>query len=578
MAKMIPRLISETASSAEKKMYFILEELSDEYTIFHSLNLPKHLYKITGEIDFVIICKLGILCLEIKGGSVGRKDGIWEFTDRNGNTNTKTEGPFEQVQGNMYTLINYLKDKFGAQSNIVKTQFANAVAFTDIDDFTLDDIEFEKQITIDGKRLENNAIEDIIKQIFQYYADKNKEKYQYYRRQLVKNDLAILTRFLREDFGFTYSLSKEINDIEKQIIQLTEKQKEVFKEMDDNDRIIIKGSGGTGKTLILFEQAVRKAIQGKKVIVFCFNKLLAKQLNIKLKNENEEIQKNIEIWQIHSYMINQLKNERVNLEIQNNESFFKDDLPEKFLQYEHEKFDVLIVDEAQDLLNYNYIDVLERMVKGGLKDGIWYMALDPSQNLYNKQFNEVIDYMKLEIRPTIKTLNENCRNTKQISYQNEIFTQIEQAKNEIINGKDVCYIKYTDDGTQREQIKKIVKQLKSENIKVNDIVILSKYKFEKGVFKGENFLKNICNVKFADEYFDGTKEGITYSTIQGFKGLEAPIVILCDVDDLEDRYHQLLNYVAISRSKELLYILLNEKAYEDYNKNVIKTYEKIMEE
>ena len=29
---------------------------------------------------------------------------------------------------------------------------------------------------------------------------------------------------------------------------------EAFKEMDENDRIIIRGTGGTGKTLILYEQ------------------------------------------------------------------------------------------------------------------------------------------------------------------------------------------------------------------------------------------------------------------------------------------------------------------------------------
>ena len=94
MAKMIPKIISESASIAEKKVFFELERLNDDYTIFHSVNLPKHLYKVEGEIDFVIICKLGILCLEVKGGNVERKNGIWKFTDGNGNVNEKSEGPY----------------------------------------------------------------------------------------------------------------------------------------------------------------------------------------------------------------------------------------------------------------------------------------------------------------------------------------------------------------------------------------------------------------------------------------------------------------------------------------------------
>ena len=86
-------------------------------------------------------------------------------------------------------------------------------------------------------------------------------------------------------------------------------------------------------------------------------------------------------------------------------------------------------------------------------------------------------------------------------------------------------------------------------------------------------MKNICKIKFAEEFLDEDKDEITFSTIQGFKGLESPVIILCDVDDLES--NQLLNYVAISRTKELLYVLLNENAFKEYTKNIIKTYEKI---
>ena len=573
MAKMIPKIISDSASIAEKKVFYELEKLNDDYTIFHSVNLPKHLYKIEGEIDFVIICKLGILCLEVKGGYVERKEGIWKFTDKNGNTNEKSEGPYEQVEGNMYTLMKYLKDKFGEQSNIASTQFANAVFFTDIDEFVINDISFIKEITIDKNRLENNKLEKIIQDIYNYYSRRNYDTYHFYRRGLSEKDLGILSRFFSEDFGYSYSLKQEIKDVEKQIIKFTEMQQEAFKEMEDNDRIIIKGSGGTGKTLILYEQAVRQAIEGKKVIFICFNKLLSKFLNKKLDNEIEEIKNNIKIYQIHSYMISQIKKQDIEIKTNNgdSENFFENELPKEFLGCSNfEQQDVLIVDEAQDLLNYNYIDVLDKIVKNGLKDGNWYMALDPNQNLFNNEFFEVFEYIKSDIRPTIKKLNDNCRNTKQICYQNEMFTQIEQSKNEIINGQEVKYMKYLDND---EKIINIVKELKKEKIDLKDVVIISKYVFNKSVFKGENFLKNICQIKFAEDFLDTEKEGITFSTIQGFKGLESSVVILSDIDDLEKS--KLLNYVAISRTKELLYVLLNENAFKEYEKNVIKTYEKI---
>ena len=567
MARMIPKIISESASSAEKKMFYELEKLDDSYTIFHSLNLPDHLEKIKGEIDFVIVCKYGILCLEIKGGFVERNDGVWKFTDRNGNSNTKSEGPYEQVEGNMYSLMKYLKDKLGEQDNIVKTQFANAVVFTDIDDFNLNDIEFKKEITIDKNRLEQNNIEKIVKDVFKYYSERNNEVYNFYRRELSKIDLERVSRFFREDFGYVFSLSKEIKDIENQLIELTEKQKEAFREMEDNDRIILKGNGGTGKTLILYEEAIRKSIEGKKIVFLCFNKMLVEFLNKKLQNEEEEIRKNIEIYQIHSYLIRKLK--EIGIDIVNNgeKDFFEKELPKEFLNHEYNKADVLIVDEAQDILNYNYIDALDLLLDNGLKDGNWYMALDPEQNLYNIQFTEVYEYIKMEIRPTIKKLSDNCRNTKQISYQNELLTSIQQSKNEVVNGEDVRYFKYMNNEEEKEKIKEIVKKLKSNGIDLNKIVILSKYKYENSVFKGENFLKDICDLKFINQFMDG--EGVTFSTIHSFKGLEASVIILSDVEELNNRNDQLLNYVAMSRCKELLYILLNENAYSQYEKNIM---------
>ena len=567
MAKMIPKIISDSASSAEKKVFYELEKLDDNYIVFHSLNLPEHLDKVKGEIDFVVICKYGILCLEVKGGYVERTDGIWKFTDRNGNSNTKSEGPYEQVEGNMYSLMKYLKNKLGEQDNILKTQFANAVVFTDIENFVLNDIEFKREITIDKNRLEQNNIEKIIKEIFKYYSERNNEVYHFYRRELSKSDIEKISRFFREDFGYVYSLSKELSDIEKQIIELTEKQKEAFRDMDDNDRIILKGNGGTGKTLILYEEAIRKSIEGKKVLFLCFNKMLVDFLNRKLQEEDEEIKKNIEIYQIHSFLIRNLKDIGVNIENRGEKDFFEIELPKEFLKYEYKKVDVLIVDEAQDILNYNYIDTLDLVLNNGLKDGNWYMALDPEQNLYNIQFEEVYEYIKMEIRPTIKKLNDNCRNTKQISYQNELLTGIEQSKNEVIYGHDVRNIKYKDNEEQKNEIKEIIKQLKANGIDLNKVVILSKYKFENSVFKGENFLKDICKVKFINDFMDG--EGVTFSTIHSFKGLEASIIILCDVEELNKRSDQLLNYVAMSRGKELLYILLNENAYNQYEKHIM---------
>lgn len=90
-----PYMGEEIKSNAEKKMYDVLQqlEMEDAY-VLHSLGLPKHQSKIYGEIDFVVVCKRGVACLEIKGGRVECREGKWFFTDRYGEERQKPEGPF----------------------------------------------------------------------------------------------------------------------------------------------------------------------------------------------------------------------------------------------------------------------------------------------------------------------------------------------------------------------------------------------------------------------------------------------------------------------------------------------------
>src|SRR4051794_13597759 len=98
---MIPSLPdSDNPSAAELRIYEkIRTETGREWFALHSLGLANHHRKPWAEIDFVLIGPHGVFCLEVKGGRLARHDGLWHFTDRNESTNSKREGPFEQVGG-----------------------------------------------------------------------------------------------------------------------------------------------------------------------------------------------------------------------------------------------------------------------------------------------------------------------------------------------------------------------------------------------------------------------------------------------------------------------------------------------
>lgn len=97
MVKMIPDLLSQDIrSQAEARLFreFRDYDTTQRYIILHSLALSEHVHNIFGEIDFVVICSKGVLCIEVKGGEVSCNGGVWSFTNRYGKVSQKTEGPF----------------------------------------------------------------------------------------------------------------------------------------------------------------------------------------------------------------------------------------------------------------------------------------------------------------------------------------------------------------------------------------------------------------------------------------------------------------------------------------------------
>src|SRR5688572_9978869 len=111
MAEMLPPEWRSTTSNAERKVFRAIQtDLGGEWVALHSVGLACHDRKPWAEIDYVLIGPPGIFCLEVTGGRVSRKDGLWYFTDGQDNVSTKAEGPFEQVGSAAATLRRYLGD------------------------------------------------------------------------------------------------------------------------------------------------------------------------------------------------------------------------------------------------------------------------------------------------------------------------------------------------------------------------------------------------------------------------------------------------------------------------------------
>ena len=65
-----------------------------------------------------------------------------------------------------------------------------------------------------------------------------------------KKDTDAIIALLRPEHEFRVSLASQIRSVERQTLMLTDNQHDVFEGLLDNERCLVRGSAGTGKTLL----------------------------------------------------------------------------------------------------------------------------------------------------------------------------------------------------------------------------------------------------------------------------------------------------------------------------------------
>ena len=573
MARMIPATISpDVKSPAERMIYSWLSDLEWENCIvLHSLGMAEHVDKIFGEIDFVVIADEGVLCIEVKGGIVKRQGGDWHFINRYGKDFTKKEGPYQQAQGNEQSLRLYLEKRLkNKQDPICRCAYANCVMTPDCVIDADDNIEIIPEITFD-KRNTKEDLPKFFERSFKYWKDKTMEKHHFSGRHLQDEDKERLVSILRGDFAFVPAMSLALKRTDEMLASLTDEQYIIMQGFHSK-RILVSGPVGTGKTMLAMDQCRKLKAEGYNVLYLCYNKLIANYVRKNFELEKQDI----DVSTLHSFLMK--KTGETEIEDAN---FFTDILPNKFIdgidEYmpDNEKYDVLVVDEGQDLMNTVSVLCLEGMVKGGLSKGRWTIYYDKNQNIFGK-YEELQDiYDELEdYGATCYELSVNCRNTKQIATGNWYATNITQASIMKADGEVVGYHKYDSKAAEKTDVLKLIRRLLSEGISRNDIVILSLYRMdnENSCLYNASIPSDIGEIRLNEFNKLDSDEFIRFYTVKAFKGLEARVIVYIDIEGFEEDDERLLNYVAMSRARTLLEVFYKADLEEERQRMMLNSY------
>jgi superfamily I DNA/RNA helicase len=92
-----------------------------------------------------------------------------------------------------------------------------------------------------------------------------------------------------------------------------------------------------------------------------------------------------------------------------------------------------------------------------------------------------------------------------------------------------------------------------EEIAPQDVVVLSSHGFEKSEVakQGVGRFELVRDPRPLGPY-------VRFSSIRGFKGLESPVVVLCELEDLDDATLDQQLYVAISHARNHCVVIVPE--------------------
>lgn len=546
-----PQEIERNESKGEIIVFNKFKNESNNFIVLHSVFLHNHIKNLSGEIDFlVLVPNKGIFCLEVKHGRVRRENGSWVY-----NNTFSNKSPFRQATDGMHSLRNWLLEQSTGErkKRLENILFGTGVIFSGITTSISLGTEGEQWQVLYRDALINNHISSYINELANKWHNKYENQY-WYNDNLsrpTKDICQHILKLLRNDFNREYTTLNAILDTETTIESFTEEQLKILDLTRYNDRCLIEGHAGTGKTILALELFKTHIGKGLKVGFFCYNKRLAQSLETKIKKFYSSTDLNGSfVGSFHSYL---MQKSQLSLPDQNKEEFFNYTLPLEFLltaEEEYlEKFDLIIIDESQDLITDNNLMVFDQILESGLKEGKWVLFGDfYYQNLYNN----TIDYLALLKNHSqftrLSPLTINCRNTTRISKQNNLLTGVKY------NYKDSFQIdgtkpdlKFCNPSDEITIITEIIKGYIKDNVPLSQIILLSPVQYAKSSIYDNNYISDLVKNK-----------NLEYSTIHSYKGLERNIVVVFGINELSDEKSLSLLYTGISRAKARLHLLIND--------------------
>jgi len=532
---------------------------TDDWRVLHSYYFSEHVRQRSGEADFVVIIPgKGVVVVEVKShGPLARiyreQNGVWHL----GNT-VSAKGPFRQASDNAETLRRDISvdPRF---NGIVVT---SAVWFTHRDTLGITgNGEWHAWQELDRshytRRPAATTLLNVIDAARNHLTKKNLARIGT-TTEPSQSKAKALAEYLRPSFEMTVNRGVQKKAVEAELLRFTTEQFTALDMLASQPRAEIVGAAGTGKTFLALEMARRRAAAGDRVLLCCFNRGLGELLEA---STNDEVL--IQSGTLHKELLQVAR-----ISWQDDPDFASKKLPaialDQLLESGLSEFDTIIIDEAQDLLTDEYLDCLDLMLKGGLAAGKLMLFGDyQRQTIYGRPMGTSLRSRVPDMPPPFH-LTVNCRNTPELEaprcswsdLANGAYTYFRRPQGQQEPPRQF-FVEPKNQGSKLAEIFRELRSLKN-NYKPEDVVILSPVRNPLAINDlpvGDPWLKNLSPRRQPGKSW--------YTTIHGFKGLESPVVILIEIEDIISEAGKSLLYIGMTRATERLFILASPQAKEE---------------
>ncbi|MCQ2099062.1 MAG: DUF2075 domain-containing protein [Fibrobacter sp.] len=578
MSTIRKRLSTESTSRSEMAIFDMASCLDEKWNVWMNVHLNFAVRGRGNDVDREVDCilyhkKYGMLLIECKDGQIsteesqGSENGfVWKQGNR-----VMERSPVQQVQSLIYPLHDHFSGMFpkdeGAGYHRVRVQWA--VCFADMDSVGKigSNAMQPKRAILKSDLKSYNTLERKVKKILEM-KEESRGGNPFPNDELSDENFDRLVSFLG---CFDEPSWPELWDMQAEArVRPTEIQEMLMESIVRNPRMRIEGVAGSGKSLLVQWEATRLAREGKRVVVLCYNDLLAEHIQqnfveagldesqVVMSGFHKLAAKYVRLAKVKGVARKEPDDAKEKAEYFESMSVFFKKALEKLRGKKNRFFDALIVDEGQDFAN-DWLDTALLLLKDPEK-GIVRFFYDSKQTLYKGR--EVLGNAAINAMP-VMVLKRGFRSTKKILNWVHDVTDIRiPCYEDTVPGREVDVRLYDKPEDQIEMLRKVVLDLKKKGVEPKDILVVSLRS------KNHSGLASLNDDVFQWSDVSDSLNSLAINMVSAYryKGLDKRVVVLTDLEPSKNdpgAPHSNANLILVgaTRAKEHLVVFKQRKNF-----------------